>query len=539
MSVESNPNPPAIAKVTVRGRFTVRSCSDIDITPNYRKERALIALLAVSPDGRCSRSWLQSKLWSEKPPEKASANLRRALTNLKRSLGEHTAILHSNRLELWLDNAVEVDWLIPHRGRLSLLELVEAPDPAFDEWLRDLRAEDDSKVERAQPEGVLLPTETKKDTIIVIGMTRHGNSAEAQFLEMTLIGALAARFRSEGAERVYTDTVPEPQDLDRAAAGIFIEISSLVDGGWWNVHLRALADQDRRFLWSGRLRVPMNVGTLSEGGEIQGFVSQVLSQVLLRFQSFRLARKSRFIRMHRAATALYVSDLDRMRKAEDQLVELSEGDGQAVALAWRGFARLAIQMEFPNHSPDAAAEATWLANEALELDPANPLVNSIASRVSLDLLGDLDRAEYFATRALAGDEQNPYALQAASRVALLAGKSEEAARFARVAQSTAQGLPHKFAWDMEVCLTALANGQLEKAGIAAHTAHLSNKHQRAALRYLVAINLLTGDSDTAERFAESLRYLEPAFKLSDLGRDDYPVLTLRKTGYASEISGLP
>ncbi|MGJ8627872.1 MAG: hypothetical protein ACSHXB_13020 [Sulfitobacter sp.] len=533
--METESDPTFEVKISVRGRFMVRNKASRDITPRFRKERAILALLAVSSEKRCSRSWLQSKLWSEKTPEKASANLRRALANLREALGEHSCILGSNRLELWLEKTVHVDWLMAQKDRLSLLELVEAPDPAFDDWLRDLRAEDEAKSELDRNRQAPLAVATTNNTVIVISVKEREGSDEARFVELMLTDALAGRFRSEGAEEIYTNSAPALDQLNRAATVIYIEVSSLVDEGWWNVHLRALADQDRRFLWSGRLRVPMNVSALSEGSEIQGFVSQVMSQVLLRFQSFRLANKSKFIRMHKAASSLYISDLKRINHAEGQLTELSEGEGMAVALAWRSFACLARKMEFPSQTQGAAAESEILISEALAKDPANPLVNAIAARIAIDLNGDIHKAQFFSSQAMAGDEKNPYALQAASRVALQKGHFKNAATLAEQAQNAAQGLPHKFAWDMEVCLTSLASGDMERAGEAASAAHLNNTQHRAALRYLIAIKLLAKDFELANKFAKRLRFFEPGFQFTDLGREDYPVLTLRKTGYASEI----
>jgi len=57
------------------------------------KLQALFALLACAPDGRRSRTWLQARLWSEAEAAKAAANLRMALTTLRRALGERADAL--------------------------------------------------------------------------------------------------------------------------------------------------------------------------------------------------------------------------------------------------------------------------------------------------------------------------------------------------------------------------------------------------------------------------------------------------------------
>ena len=128
--------------IGVRGHFCVRTADGRDMTPTYRKERALLALLAVSSGTKRTRLWLQSKLWSQKDPSKAAANLRRALANLKTSFGDEFSVIGSNRLEVWLEDGITIDFDNDQAPAAELLENVDAPDPAFEDWLRDIRAAD-------------------------------------------------------------------------------------------------------------------------------------------------------------------------------------------------------------------------------------------------------------------------------------------------------------------------------------------------------------------------------------------------------------
>jgi hypothetical protein len=159
----------------------------------------------------------------------------------------------------------------------------------------------------------------------------------------------------------------------------------------------------------------------------------------------------------------------------------------------------------------------------------------MGARIALDLHGDIEQAANLAQAAMRSDDGNPYALQAASRVALLRGDADAAYRAATDARRAAEGLPHVFAWDMEVCLTALGRGDMQTALAAAKSAHQHNPSHRAALRYLVALRLLVGDRAGAEDAANHLRRYEPQFEFSQLQQEDYPMLTLRKSGYADQL----
>lgn len=523
--------------ICVRGRFSIRGKGGTDLTPANRKERALLALLAMSPDGRRSRAWLQSKLWSDKPPDKASANLRRALTNLRGHLGDDAGVLAANRLEIWLDPAVAIDKRPELAGKADLLELVEAPDPAFDDWLRELRATDTQIAAAPAPSGIMGgPVEDA--TIIIIRVTQESSCEQARFLEYLLIDSLSARLEAEGASEIYSNTEPEPERLNSAAAVVHLELTSVSDAGWWNVHLRALADAERRFLWSGRLKLPLEVNRLADSGDVQAFVSRALSQIFMRFRSFRRADRSPLFMMQRAAARLYGNDIEQIRLANRELESLHGSEGAAVSLAWRAFSRLAETMEFDGNRALLAEEAEDLIADALERQPTNPLVASLAARVALDLATDVDRADYLARAAMQSDEHNPYALQASSRVALMQGRAQDAYTAARNARKSADGMPNVFAWDMEICLTALGLGELDVAHSAVRAAHANNPRYRAALRYLVALSLLNGDYDGAAQATERLRRFEPDFEIAHLLRGDYPVLTLRKTGYVTALSEL-
>ena len=76
------------ATISVRGVFVVTDHTGTDITPRKRKERGLLALIAMAPQKRRSRNWIKTKLWSERDPKQAAGSLRRALCDLRIDLGQ-------------------------------------------------------------------------------------------------------------------------------------------------------------------------------------------------------------------------------------------------------------------------------------------------------------------------------------------------------------------------------------------------------------------------------------------------------------------
>lgn len=522
--------------VVTRGRFTVLCPENRDLTPSNRKERAVIALLALSQNGRASRQWLQSKLWSESEPQKAAGSLRRALANIRSRFADCGALIEANKHEMWLSDAVRVDNKPALAGKENLLELVNAPDPAFEEWLRDQRAAD--MAEAAAPPGafkVQPSSDPASRTMVVIRSLGNQTEDAGKFFETVLLDTLSMRFEAEGVEEIYTLSEPDPEQMARATTVIHIELLSINEDGYWSVHLRALADQDRRFLWSGRLRLDRDARHLSAGAELQGFVTRAITQILLRYRSFRSAAKSPLMIMGRAAARLYDPNSERVRAAENDLAGLVDGEGTAVALAWQGFAKLARLLEFGDVA--AAEEAQSLVHEAMSLRPGNALITALAARVAMDVTGDFDRARALAADAMLSDDGNPYALQAAARISLLQGRVDDAQILASRARQAAEGMAHVFAWDFELCLTALARGDFAAARDSVNQAHRNNPQHRASLRYLIATNLLMQDYQAAEQAIAKLVGLEPGFELSDFQSRDYPVLTLRNLGLTGMLQG--
>ena len=119
-----------------------------DVTPSGKKQRALIACLALAPDSGWPRERLTAVLWSNRDEEHARGSLRQALADLRRTIGEPSP-LRSDRETVALDltvtrvDAVEFTRLASmgelepaaelYRG--DLLDGLSLPDSELSDWL--------------------------------------------------------------------------------------------------------------------------------------------------------------------------------------------------------------------------------------------------------------------------------------------------------------------------------------------------------------------------------------------------------------------
>lgn len=132
------------------GPFALTDLEGRSRCPKSQKSRAVIAMLALSPRGSRSRIWMRDKLWSDRGEDQASASLRQALVDIRKSLGadlrdivsadKHTVWLDLSRV--WVDVQAILDPGAPLRedieGSMSaehFLEGIDVRDPEFEEWL--------------------------------------------------------------------------------------------------------------------------------------------------------------------------------------------------------------------------------------------------------------------------------------------------------------------------------------------------------------------------------------------------------------------
>ena len=132
------------------GRMQAQNGAGRSILPRSRKTRALLAILALSPNRAVLRSQITAFLWSHREKEQGRASLRQSVHELRRTLAAAgPGLLRTDRNHLALNDAdVWVDALAlmqatPSRTEslglfdVPLLEDLQGLDSAFDGWLAD------------------------------------------------------------------------------------------------------------------------------------------------------------------------------------------------------------------------------------------------------------------------------------------------------------------------------------------------------------------------------------------------------------------
>ena len=148
-----------VARLHLLGGFRLITGQGQAVDVAAKKNRALIAILALAPQGEVTRERLTGLLWSDRGEEQARSSLRQALVALRKdfaALDADPLLLNGDRVGLapelltidvieFLSKAASTDLSdLRHAAELytgAFLDGLSVADNAFEEWLREARAD--------------------------------------------------------------------------------------------------------------------------------------------------------------------------------------------------------------------------------------------------------------------------------------------------------------------------------------------------------------------------------------------------------------
>lgn len=510
----------------LRGNISAIGMAGQNLLPPSQMERALILLLAFGDDHRRSRKWLQSTLWSTRNSDQASSSLRSMIYKIRNMCDFWKTHLKSDRNTVWFDGKIAIEF-DPSPGA-QLLEDIAVSDPAFTSWLNELRF----RTEGVLPDRELAPNSWKETVHIrcIVPQSQH----EARFLSNYFIDSLASALRTSGDIEVEFPDQEPTEYIHQTNTGHIIEVESALVKTEWFVHARVFQSERRNFVWSGRLRLPMDLAEICNGPQVPSFVGRIISAIVAK--TGPVTKTHPYFAIQGAAQKLFLGDRAQLDFAGKILDGIGSKDLGGVSRSWKSYALLTRALEFGDMTDDVIGEAIELSISALEQDSENALVTALAAQVQMKLAGDHDFGGFLAQRAVMLQEHNPFALHSATQAHLFAGEYKEAHEKAVFARSVASSLPNSYYWDLLCCFSALSIGQVEEARRYAIQAHSARPNYRPALRYLTALSSLVGRRSEAKIYAARLESIEPGFCLEHLLESSYPLETMRILGFGDNLA---
>ncbi|AUH66545.1 hypothetical protein [Paracoccus zhejiangensis] len=507
-------------RLRLYGPMAVLAEDGTPLTPKGMKTQALVALIALAPDMRRSRVWLQDRLWSDRDEAQASASLRQAVYQLRQSLGSAGALLHSDRQVLSFDPS-RIAILPPEDGPDSeLLQGIDIRDPEFEHWLNLQRMAD-------QPAPQARATRaTERPTTVQISVDRTLSP------DLYLLGQLVAdMFAQALEERALTEV-----RLAETEESADFELALMVFPGDRCVLRGQLLDRrSHRLCWSRMMTLRPGPGRPFEQAGIARFVNAGIEAAWKAQLDNQSGIASGNRRIHMAVRRMFSYRLGDLAAAEDLLRDLPAED--ATVAGWRMMLRLLQVVERARPADGGMIdEVEGLLHDALLYGPANSMALSGAANACLHILDRTEDGLALARRAVQISPSNPFAYDALTTGLLRLGRFEAAYRTAVRASYIAEMTQAAHFFDMGRCLAALVTNRMDEARKLANHAVAIAPASRPALRYQAIFEARAGNLDRAAAAIRRLTALENGFEIRQIADDpDYPVASLRRSNLPNDV----
>jgi hypothetical protein len=514
------------------GPFQLLDGQGADCTPQGAKARALVAALALSPDHRRSRRWVEALLWSDRGPEQASGSLRQALMEVRTAFGPNGGTLLADRETVGLRDLRTDVGDDPDTARRDLeagrdlLEGMAVRDPAFLRWLAEQR----EKL-RGRPSLPEVLADTARAAMPMLVRRDDSGTGAARFAATALaegIGKLVSDYALVDVFAVGASSMrigPKEQ-------GMVLNVSSTQGEG--RIHMSASLESYRsgQILWSRQ--------THAAGGALDDVLERVIPGMIFDAADAAMSAMPKLVGndptpiraealVSRAVRALFTFDAAQLRLADDLLREAAAIAPSARCFVWRGIVRQFMAIE--RTETDRARlleEADMFSRRAMEGAPMNSLVLSLMSNMAIMLHDNVPAGISLANNAVSINPQNAFAYVALATSLMRQGRPEEAYSAADKGAALAGRSGYLHWWEMHKGLAAIQMGEFSTAISCFEAARSRAPSFRAPLRQLVFLYLQRGEPERAHRTVAELRRLEPDFSF-ELAREDpnYPVRTLR------------
>lgn len=517
--------------IFVRGPFRVETLDGHDLSPTSRKSRAIFALLAMSPNVSRTRAWLQDKLWSDRGPEQGAASLRQCLSEIRRTLGSMRDVLGADRQSVWLvrDSVQIIDE--PSDLELDYFEGLDVRDPEFDHWLTKLRANGRIE-ERSAKNPIHAPAlrKIKKRVSVQLIVNLHSmrNSAMG-FAEVALIDLVSKNIREQTEIELYF----EPPELVRPGA-LVLEVqchAMRTDGLLYQVSVTKASDS--QVLWSGTHAVPHLPGYEDTPTELYAASTVVANGVL---EAMSKPDMSLISDADLDANVLALMGMQKIfvlrpedaSQAEELLSSAFESKGRGVYLAWLAQLNTIEFIEGFRSRDDAAEAARERVAKAMELEPGNSQVLTVAANCSMVFDRNAPLAGQWAQMAVRANPSNAMAWWVLAHMQLYNGDYETSYVTSQRGQSLAAGTGLQYWMAFQSAIAAAFSGKQEEASVLCGLSSALRPEFRAALRFAVTLHAAADEKDLAALAIRRLQTLECDFALERFVHDpDYPARLLR------------
>lgn len=540
-------------RIDLLGPLRVTGPQGEDLTPRGAKTQGLLALLAEARGKDRSRAWLQDKLWSDRGQVQGRNSLKKALAELRSSLGPYCEkLLHTKagNVALHRDNVV-IDIYEPQEPgvttslvRPEFLEGIDIRDSEFNAWLQTVRValqvrpeETDNKsspVEEFEDGGQFLADGLSRVSSFCIGLLPLATSqadGTAGLLGDMFLDRLAIGLTDQGVFSIFdyrkersSPNLPE-QPLD-----LWLQVRAFSNSDTLSLHILVNRVGDKVLVWGDSRTLDLADFTIETVSTVVSQLAELLADVVMR-QSLQLVDDD-----HRAAGHV-LRGIDQMFRISAQNLDAAEEsfrrainlDPKGQYLAWKAYLSAFRTEELKGASKGELLDQTEeLIQRSLEADSSSGFSLSLLTHVCAFVFRDYERAFSFLERSLSMQHDSPMVHDSRALLHFYTGDLDSAFQAAKRAMAHGIHSPYSYAFATSLCMISAAMEDHKSAirhGERALSMHPvgSTTFFEPTLRFLCASYGHLGERDQVAPVLRQLKQQDPEISSKRLVEDCYPV----------------
>ncbi len=515
------------------GRLSLKDVDGVEYTPPGIKAKGLIALLAMSPEFRRSRSWLQSKLWSDREEAQASGSLRRTLSEIRKALGPHRDALRSSGGFIWLDPIqirfnTDASFVESNKAtRQNLLEdLDKIRDREFEHVLRDIR----QHLIQEQIKKIPPKMASKLQPIVIISQVFCSNITANTAI--SVLKDRISRMLKEEEIRVLDGNSTSPAFAAEKTICIEVRLRSFSNGGFPSTYVSAdlINPETREVSWSNGEFIKAEIHELEDDLPLGRFCINLFEEIgkaivdwgeLNGFQMAALLNRC-------ALSNLFEMDWNKLQSSDELFSNAYELAPSGVTLAWRAFLRNIALFQHRRRDFTQSAEISDLSSKAMKMSSDSFTVRAINSQLEYIHEGDTGKSLYLSQLSAEAARANPLSWATYSNSLTVNNRPKDAYDAALRSVALSSGSRSNFFFEHFACMAAAALGEYEKALTHASNSLAMKPEFVSTRRYQVALAIQIGEEALAKNAIQALRKQEANFHPHDFLDPNYPTTTLRR-----------
>lgn len=528
-------------KISIFGAFNVSSS-----TSSFRirndKDKALIAILVLSPDYKRTRRWITALLWGELSEDRAAANLRQAIWRIRRVFKGSAPLIEADRDNVWIkqENVSQRAFYSDQRG--ELLEGICIDEEAFEDWLRQHRV-DRVETRRVPADAYttsseyVLPKSSLPQVAIFpsAGFSSLDRSASdvivnvisKTLLEQRCVDVFDLRDRSASKFHPFEGS---------PAFGLFTHAMNV--DGILNFFITMRNLVSNKVIWSRWIESCMISGEYFSKKSLYYQVSEIANAI--HDEVYHACKGLKASGMFGAIQEVLSHSKEGQARAKPWLTDAANESG--VARAWLMYTYAVAHAErYGGLDPSSMEELRYHCAKAGEAEPDNPIVRAIIGHINAFVFRDFEEAEGHHCIARQIGWQHPVVWTLSAMHANYTCRPDDAYQYSSRALSQSQFSPNRFYFAGPYSISCSLTNRHQEA-ISVGNAILTTKPGfLAVMRHLVASQAHAGNLAEARAGIHEIRLKDPQFARKDIAASDYPLPSWRSVALinsAFEITGL-